>query len=260
MLTANWRAARSYRVRTVLSVVSLGAAVVPIWYAARALQPFMASRIQGEGQQYFAFLVLGLAVFSLISTAITALPAAVGAGISSGTLETMLGTPIKTRELVAGLMAFDMCWAAVRAALVVAIAAAFGAEIVLARIPFAIGITMLIVASYVPFGLLGAALVLLYRTSGPLPQAILLLSGLCGGVYFPARVIPSWIHELPNFIPLTFGLRALRAVVIDDASLGTVGRDLVLLSSMTAVLLLCASVLFLAALRHARRFGALAQV
>jgi len=258
MLIASWRSARSYRLRFLISALSLVATVVPIYYVSGALQQFMADKIRVEGHQYFAFLVVGLATFSLLTAAVTALPSAVGTGIGNGTLETLLGTPIRMPELLAGLVAYDACWAFVRALLVVATAALFGAHFVWGRSLVALAIALLIVASYVPFGLIGTALVLSFRTTGPLPQAVLLVSGLFGGVYFPTRVIPTWIQHLADVVPLAYGLRALRGVLIDGASLSAVARDLALLTLMTVILLALSVGALAVAVRHVKRAGALA--
>src|SRR5262245_63136921 len=102
----------------VFSIVALVASVVPTFYIANALQPFMAERIQGQGHEYFGFLLLGMACFSLLTTAVSALPNAVGAGISSGSFESMLATPIRLPELLAGMVAYDFTWSLVRAAFV----------------------------------------------------------------------------------------------------------------------------------------------
>jgi hypothetical protein len=48
---ASWRTAKSYRVSFVLSFASLLVTIVPVYFVANALQPFMASRIAEEGRE-----------------------------------------------------------------------------------------------------------------------------------------------------------------------------------------------------------------
>jgi ABC-2 type transport system permease protein len=258
LLLASWRAARSYRLRLVLSALALMVTVVPVWYAATALQPLMASKIQGQGHQYFAFLLVGMSTFSLLTFAVTALPTAVANGIGNGSLESFLCTPIRFSELLAGLVAYDFAWALVRASLVIGMGAIFGADFVWGKVLTAIVVVALILAAYMPIGLIGAALMLAFRTSGPLPQAVLLVSGLLGGVYFPTHVVPSWIQSVSVLVPLTYGLRALRGTLIDGAPVTAIASDVGILSAIALVLGVVSVVLLSAAMRHVRRTGTLA--
>ena len=257
LLLASWRSARSYRLRMLFSAMALLVTVVPVWYAARALQPLMAPSIRGQGHQYFAFLLVGMSTFTLLTFAVTALPTAVAGGIGNGSLEAYLSTPIRLPELLTGLVAYDFVWALLRALLVVSMGALFGAQFVWARVLTALLIGALIVAAYLPIGLIGAALMMVFRTTGPLPQAVLLVSGLLGGVYFPTQVIPGWIQGASVLVPLTYGLRALRATLIDGAPLGVVVGDVATLFGIAVALGLVAAVSVSMALRQVRRSGTL---
>jgi ABC-2 type transport system permease protein len=111
--------------------------------------------------------------------------------------------------------------------------------------------------SYVGVGLLLASLVLTFRTTGPLSAVILTGSMFLGGVYYPTHVIPSWIHDLAAFLPLTYGLRALRQIVLLGDSLGMVRRDVTILLAISVVTVLAGGASLAMALRRARRTGTL---
>jgi ABC-2 type transport system permease protein len=123
----------------------------------------------------------------------------------------------------------------------------------------AVLILLLIVMAYFAIGLMAAAMVLAFRTTGPLPQVVLLLSGLLGGVYYPTSVIPSWIQSVSSVVPLTYGLRALRRVWLDGAPVGEVVPDVLVLAGMAIALLTLGIGIFAAGMRYARRAGTLAQ-
>ena len=99
----------------------------------------------------------------------------------------------------------------------------------------------------------------MFRTTGPLPQGVLIASGMLGGVYYPTHVIPSWIERISDVMPLTYGLRALRRTLLDGAPLSAVASDLAVLAGFIVVLSVAAAIAFRAALGHARRAGTLAQ-
>jgi ABC-2 type transport system permease protein len=259
MMRASWLAASSYRLGMAFSIVGLLVAVVPLYFVADALQPFMAGAIEGEGRQYFGFLVVGTLAFSFLSTAVNALPGAVAAGIRTGTLEALLTTPARLPTLLAGLTGYDLAWTAVRATLLLAFGWALGAQIAWGGILLSVGVIALIVLAYLPFGLFATALVLAFRTAGPLPQAVLIVSGLLGGVYYPTHVIPSWIRVVSDAVPLTYGLRALRRTLLEGAGLRDVAADLSMLLMLTAALLAAGALALQAGMRHARRTGTLAR-
>ena len=84
-------------------------------------------------------------------------------------------------------------------------------------------------------------------------------STFLGGVYYPITVIPGWIKSISAFIPLTYGLTALRGVLLEGNSITTVWRDIAILGAFTAGALVVSGIGFRAALRYARQVGNLAQ-
>jgi ABC-2 type transport system permease protein len=241
----------------VMSLLGLGVVVLPLYFIANALQATMQQTISAEAHQYFGFVVVGAVAFSLISTCATALPMAVDSAIGRGTLELMLGTPARLGAICTGLMGYGVMWSVLRATIVVAVASWLGAGIVWRGIPLGIAVLALTMLSYAGIGLIFTALVLNFRTAGPLPAGVLTASMFLGGVYYPAHVIPSWIRDLSGFFPLTYGLRALRQVLLRGDPLSSVLADVQTLSAMTTVTLAVGVGLFWIASQRARRVGTL---
>jgi ABC-2 type transport system permease protein len=258
MTRASLLVAASYRMETVLSVFSLLATLVPVYFVAGALQPVMAESIAAEGGEYFGFLVIGMIVYLFLANAVNALPGAIRGGIGSGTLEAMFTTPTTLPTLLGGMLGYGFLWVWLRALVMLTGAWVLGMGVEWTKLAVAVGIVLLIVLAYLPFGLFAAALILVARTTGPLPSAVLVVSGLLGGIYYPTRVIPSWIGAISDWIPLTYGLRALRRTLLDGLPFQAVLGDVAILSAFAAILLLAGSLSFLAALRYGRRTGTLA--
>src|SRR5690606_34900723 len=137
--------------------------------------------------------------------------------------------------------------------------ALLGADIAWTRIGPAVLTIGLILLSYLPFGLAAGTLILLFRTAGPISKLVIVATALLGGVYYPTHVIPSWLELLSRFIPMTYGLRALRHILLEGQSLAAVVPDLLVLAVGTAILLLLTFTAFRFALAYARRCGNLAQ-
>lgn len=258
LMRASWLSATSYRLGMLMSIGGLVVTILPMYFVAGALQPVLAERISNEGGHYFGFLVVGVLAFSFLSTAVNAVSGAVASGIATGTLEAMLSTRARLASLIAGLVGYAFSWTAVRGALTIVMAVVLGVQLSAAHSGFALLILAMIVAAYFGIGLMAAAMVLAFRTTGPLPQAVLLLSGLLGGVYYPTSVIPSWIQSLSSVLPLTYGLRALRRMWLDGVSFSHVLPDVLTLAAMASVLMVLGVGAFVIGMRYARRAGTLA--
>lgn len=257
LVRASWQSARSYRLRMLGSIAALLLSVVPLYFVANALQPIMADKIAQQGGEYFAFLIVGTVTFMLLPTAMQALPGSVGGAIGSGVFEALLGTRARLPALLAGMTGFGLLWTALRALVMLIGGWLLGAAILWSHLGSAVVILGLILLAYLPFGLIGAAMVIAFRTAGPLSKGVLALSALLGGVYYPTQVIPSWIQSVSTFIPLTYGLRSLRRTILEGEPLTAVLPDLAILCVFIVVLMSVGAVALTAALRHARRAGTL---
>ena len=259
MLRASWKTAASYRVQFLFSLAGLFVTVVPMFFVAKAVQPLAAGAIAHEGGHYFGFVLLGTACVLLLQTCTTGITQAVSGGVASGTLEAMLGTPTPVPVVLAGLTAYGIVFAALRVIAMLAGGVLLGMRLSPAALPAALAVLVITLLAYTGFGLIIGAMMLAFRTTGPLPQAIIVGSTLLGGVYYPTHVIPPAIQHLSAVVPLTYGLRALRQLLLDGAPLASVMGDVWRVSLCAALTLGAGSACFAAALRHARRAGSLSQ-
>jgi ABC-2 type transport system permease protein len=259
LVRAAWLTMFSYRLQTFFSFVGLLVAILPLYFVTGALQPLMQGLIKTEAPQYFGYLIVGLITFSFVQTAVGAIHGALGGEISTGSFEALLATPTSIPTLLAGMIGQSFSMTAIRAVVILIAAIFLGAKVALSGILPALLALALIVASYLPFGIVAASLVLGFRTTGPFPGLILAGSALFGGVYYPTHVIPSWLERVSTFIPLTYGLRALRRSLLDGAPLSASMFDLGVLCGATAVMLAFSLALFSWTMRYAKRAGTLAQ-
>lgn len=260
LMRVGWLSALSYRLNMLFSLVGLLATFVPVFLVSGALQPVAANSIRNEGGEYFGFLVFGLATITVVTAAVNVIPAVITSTIGNGTLELLLTTPTRTPSIVLGLAAYDLAWSVVRCLILIVTGVAFGMSTHVAGIPMtfvALGLTML---AYMGAGLALAAMILAFRTIGPLATGLVAASALLGGAYYSTTVIPTWIQNLAVIFPLTYGLRIMRRSWLQgDYHWAAVGPDLVILATLALVSLLLGALLFRLALDHARREGTLGQ-
>ena len=94
LIQASWRTQRSYRVSIVLSILSLGVTVLPVYFVSKALQPYAAESIATQGGNYFGFLVIGFIALIFVSTTVSSIPDAVGQRDRNGNAR---GAPLHAR-------------------------------------------------------------------------------------------------------------------------------------------------------------------
>jgi ABC-2 type transport system permease protein len=256
---ASWRTAKSYRVSFVLSFASLLVTIVPVYFVANALQPFMASIIAEEGREYFGFVLLGTVVLTLVSPALSAFASAVSGGLSSGFFEALLVTPTALPSLFAGQTGYAFAWAMARVLLLMVAGALLGVDVHWLRLPEALLILVAVVAAYAGVGLAAAALVVSFRTTAAIPQGVLIVSTLLGGVYFPTSVLPTAVAPIAEWLPLTPALRALRKTMLLGYPLSSVSGDLVQLFALTGACVVVGVLALRWAFGYARRAGSLSQ-
>lgn len=259
LIRASAIGAASYRVAFAMTLLSTLVTALPIFFITRALQPTMANSIADEGGSYFGFVILGLMLSQWMSFGASAASESLLGSVRNGTLEAFFATPTRLPTLMVGLMGWPFVMTLLRSAVMLATAAAFGTRIHLEGLPLALLVIVLVAAAYTAVSLLSAALVLTIRTAGPVVAAVTFGSYLLGGVYYPTKVIPSWIRDLAEIVPLAPALRALRRLLLDGASWSLVADDIGRLALLAFALLAVTTPFLLAALHQARRTGTLAQ-
>jgi ABC-2 type transport system permease protein len=254
---AGWQAALSYRLGMVFSLLGLVVSLVPVYFVAQALQPLAERSIASEGGQYFGFLVVGAIATTLIATCVINPSTAASGALGAGTLESILATPANRTLAFVGLVGYDLSWALLRALFLLVAGSLLGLQLVGGGIVTAALAVILMVACHLGLGLAMTALVLAFRTAGPIPPALITASTLLGGVYYSTTVIPSWLQQLSGWVPLTYSLRALRRGLMLGEPPAAAATDLGY-AAMFAVAGLSLGVGALAlALRHARHAGLL---
>jgi ABC-2 type transport system permease protein len=214
----------------------------------RHLDPF--------GGSYFAFVVLGVAVFGFLSAATTTVGAAVRQEQTVGTLEAVMTAPLSLISLVLGAALWPLIVACVSMLLYLIIARwAFGADLTTAN--FFSGATVLILAvpSAVAVSVLGAALVLVFRHPDPITGVFTGASAVLAGVFYPTTVLPPALQRFAEFLPWTHALRAVRLAVLQGYGLGALQKELVVLLGFAAVLVPVSIAVFRRALHYAKTSG-----
>jgi ABC-2 type transport system permease protein len=254
---ASWYHAKSYRMALLSQVGGLAFTVVPIYFVANALHPTMADTIAGESEQFFAFILVGWVATMFMAAGLTTLQSSISSGISNGSFESLLVTRTPVPVVLSGLTSYGVILTLVRATVMMVSGWILGASVNWSQIGPAAVLISLLLAVYWGIGLVAAALVVAFRSTGPLITVVTALSVFFGGVYYPVSAIPTWLRSIADVTPMAYGLRALRRVLLLGDGIGSVGQDVAMLAAMAIVSIAVGSWAIAAALRYARQAGTL---
>ncbi|HEX6818016.1 MAG TPA: ABC transporter permease [Ktedonobacterales bacterium] len=112
-------------------------------------------------------------------------------------------------------------------------------------------------------GIAGASLFFLLEVKSgqdPITWAYRYLVMLFSGLYVPLSILPGWLRALGAVLPQTYGLAAVRSLVLTGASLPAVGGNLAGLAITSLVALAAGYLLLSYALRRSERHGGIGVV
>jgi len=249
----------SYRFATVLAFIQVVSGLLIYFFIDRLFGQEVVGYLQPYGVGYFAYVLLGLALFSFMGTGLAGLAGQVSWEQVTGTLEAVLATPLRPATLAVGLSLSGVLYACVEMAGYLLFGGVFlGAPVGNLNLLSAVVILFLAVISFNSLGLLAASVILIFKKGNPVAWIFQGVAGLLGGVYFPVEVLPDGLQTLSALLPVTYAVRGLQLAVYQGASLLTLRGELLPLLFLTCILLPLGLFSFGAAIRRAKRDGTLA--
>jgi ABC-2 type transport system permease protein len=118
-------------------------------------------------------------------------------------------------------------------------------------------ILALVIASIYGIGIAFGSLVLRFKEANTMVFLVRGIFLIFCGISYPLEVLPRWMQEVAAFLPLTYAIQAIRAVVLTGATFSEIWPELQMLALFAVVLPIAGSLAFLVTERRARRTGAL---
>ena len=255
----DWDITRSYRLQFVLEITGLVFQLALFFYLGRIVDRADFGDVSGISGSYFSYVVLGLALYNVLTVALTSVSSTLRTEQTTGSLEALLTTPQPGALLITASSSYGYIRSVINMLLYISLAVAlFGLRFHLDPWSLLAAFVALI-AGMLLFGALGiivAAVTLVFKRSTAFLGLITSSIALLGGVYFPAAVLPEPLRTLAGLLPVTWALSTIRQALLD----GTVDlQRLVVLVVTTGLLLPLAVWLLNAGLTKARKDGTLAQ-
>ncbi|NIT35609.1 MAG: ABC transporter permease [candidate division Zixibacteria bacterium] len=250
----------SYRLSFFMALVSLVFYLLIFFFVGRVFSGLGSAYLSRYGGAYFPFVVIGLAMQSLVGAGLGGLSQVISSEQYLGTLEPMLGRRGGAfRVLAAASLSRYITSSGRLIAYFVVSALVFGVSFRLGGFPLFAAVTALTVAAYFGLGMFSAAFLLAFKQGNPVNLFFGQLAALLSGVYFPVEVLPDWLRAVGAFIPLTYALEVGRSALLTGAAPAASAKALAILGSFAAVSLAVGAASFRWALVRAKRDGSLSQ-
>jgi len=253
-LRRDLRVAISYKIPFILEIAAIVFTVLTYIFVSKLISP---GRVPGG---YFAFVLIGLTVSGFLGAGVYQLGSNLRNEQIQGTLEALLASGVPIGGLAGGMAAYPFVsalWSAVIYVVVGALAGARaepGANWLLALTALGIG-----AISFVAIGLVGAALVLIFRRAAAATGWLVGVLSLAGGELFPTALLPGWFRTLADLSPYTQTLRLIRSAVLEAGGWADGASTLIVLAVMALGYGAIGIGALALGLRHARRTGSLGQ-
>ncbi|MBA2346874.1 MAG: ABC transporter permease [Solirubrobacterales bacterium] len=242
----------SYRSRLATTLASSVVGVTLFYYVSR----LVSSPRVGSPDDYFAFVVVGLAVFSLLSATLSLSVATLRQELVVGTFERMVLSPFGAVRSIGSLLLFPVALTLATSGISLLYATVvFGLEVSWPEALLGLPVALLSAAAFAPFGLALCAAVVVFKQTNA--GAAFVVAGLTflSGIYFPVALLPGWLRWAAEVQPFTPAVDVLRHVLVGTAlreELWVSLTKLVVFPAVTGPLALC---LLGRAVRRGRRTG-----
>jgi ABC-2 type transport system permease protein len=208
---------------------------------------------------YMSFILLGTVLTNFILTVFWGMGYALKNDMDAGVLESNWLTPVPRLLILVGRTLSSLLVTAITSAIMLLIAGAlFGFQptgnalaAFLTAIPMLIGLY--------GFGFAFAAVVLLMREANTLVDVSSFLVQGFSGTNFPVNSLPSWLIPIALILPLTYGLDAVRGLLLQSETLLPIPVEIGILIVFMFVMLWFGAWVFHRVERRVRTLGTLGQ-
>ena len=233
---------------------------VALWFLiARYLRPAQASLPGLPGVPYFAYLLVGIAFYHYLASALGSFAAKLRNEQLTGTLEAMLITPTPIPVIITSSAMWDFLMTSVRVMAYLGLGLLFGLHLRFDSLLAFFLILFLTILAFSGIGILSAAFILYLKRGDPINFLISSASALFGGVFFPTESMPYGMGTVGRFLPITYALDGIRKSLLMGTRLTDLLPEVGALLVFIVLLLPLGLAGFSLAVRKAREEGSLAQ-
>jgi ABC-2 type transport system permease protein len=239
---------------------------VGVWYfTARFLNAGASASVVQYGGNYLAYVVVGVLLNQICLAALNGPFTTISEAFWDKRLETYRLSIHGIWANLLGRMGWDVSFSLVlqgAALVVLLVVGGLGLHAGI-NLPLVLLTCALLVAANAGLGIAGASLFFLLEVKSgqdPITWAYRYLVMLVSGLYIPLAILPSWLRAIGAVLPQTYGLAAVRALVLTGADVHIVAGNLLGLLVASALACVAGYGMLKWALRRAERRGGIGVV
>jgi ABC-2 type transport system permease protein len=258
----DWKQYWRYPLNAVSTVLQPVIWLAPVYFMGKAFsingQALGFAQYSGTAD-YMSFLILGAILGNFVNAVFWGMGYALKNDMDAGVMESNWLTPIPRLLILVGRSLTNLFVTAVTSlGMLIVCGWVFGFHptgdvwhAVLAILPMLIGLY--------GFGFAFAGVVLLMREANTMVDMSSFLVQVFSGADFPVTILPKWLLPIALILPLTYGLDAVRGLLLKTNTLLSIGAEVVLLIVFMFVMLWFGSWIFYRVERKVRMLGTLGQ-
>lgn len=215
-----------------------------------------------SGVPYFAYLLVGIAFWQYLGSALNSFAAKLRGEQLTGTLEATLMTPTPIPVIILSSALWDFVMTSFRVVIYLGLGVLFGIQLRFDSLLAFLLILLLTILAFSGIGILSAAFILYLKRGDPINYLITSASALFGGVFMPAQALTALTPSLRGvgrLLPITYALNGIRRSLLTGTPLSELMPEVTALVVFVVLLLPLGIAGFSLAVRKAREEGNLAQ-
>ena len=257
-LIRDLKLAVSYRLQFFLQGVGILVTALTFSLFSQLLAGQNIQSLEPYGGDFFSFVMIGIAFSDYLVSSTNTFAHEVRVAQVVGTLESMLVTPTSIMTILFSSYLYTLISTSLRILLYLVLGIfVFGVDLQVTGITTVLLTFFLSLLPFFGLGLLSATFIIIFKQGSPISGFIAVTSGLLGGVLYPVAVLPVWLKPLSALLPITYGLEAMRQVLLNGAGLRDIQAQLLILLLFSVVLLTLGISSVYVGLRIARKEGSL---
>ena len=207
----------SYKLSFALQALHILLGIAAYYFLARLL-----GESTPDGYAPFPFLLVGMAVNGYMTTALVCFTQAVKGHQVTGTLKSVLATRTSPVTFIVLSSLYPFARGTVDGLIYLLGGGAFGLPLGQVNLPATLLLFGVSLLAFGSIGILSATFTLIFKRGDPLLWLFVSLSWLLGGVFYPREVLPPFLQQLAQLLPITYTIDAMRATLLEGSTVAEI--------------------------------------
>jgi ABC-2 type transport system permease protein len=200
--------------------------------------------LPGQNVTYTDFLVPGIIALSIMQTGIFSVAFAFVQQKQTGVLRRLMATPMKVSQFLAAQVITRLLMAAVQVAILLIVGVAafhfhLAGNVVELMLACIFGSAIFIAIGFAISGFASDE-----QAVPALANILVLPMMFLSGIFFSRDSMPSWLHSISDFLPLTYVVDAIRSIAVNGSHLWNLSSDMLGIAAWLVITVVIAIRLF----------------